>query len=183
MALCESPESMRKKKDHGIENWPHRWCENQGTKRDSVRLSASGHHHPPGRGRWENLTAVTPHWCQCQVVGAETPEKLLADRKVSKSEEEGGTDVFLLLAVQSPARWKPGRSQQAQEPGKQSLCTKALLFWGPRACKGATGEQPGRGPTCMATFRWMSENTSGSGALALRQCSSFHTDSGGARVT
>ena len=88
-----------KKTDRGIENWLYRQWENQGTKRDSVRLSTSGRHHPPGRGRWENLTAVAPHQCQCQVVGAETPEKLLADRKVSKSEEEGGTDIFLLLAV------------------------------------------------------------------------------------
>ena len=161
-SICASPESMlkkKKKKDHGIENWPHRRCENQGTKRASVRLSTLGHHHPPGRGRWENVTAVTPHQGQCQVLRAATPEKLLADWKVSKSEEEGGTEVFLLLAVKSPARWKPGRGQQAQEPGKQSLCTKALLFWGPRAYKGPTGEQPGREPTRMGTFHWMSENT------------------------
>ena len=78
---------------------------------------------------------------------------------------------------------QPGRSQQAQEPGKQSLCTKALLFWGPRACKGPKGERPGPGPTCMGNFHWMSKNTSNSGAFVLHQHSSFHINSGGARLT
>ena len=93
----------------------------------------------------------------------------------------GRDEVFLLLAVESLARWKPGRGQQAQEPGKQSLCTKALLFWGQGP---ARGQQEGSlvGDLLhghLSLNEWKHVN---SGALVLHQCSSFHITSGGARI-